>query len=99
LSEIEKLAEKADKVVLLTGLNPDWEGEGSDRINMRLPRRQEDLVRLLAKTGKKVVMVNQSGTPVDLRCAEGVAGIVQAFYGGMESGNGEAALDILPPRC
>lgn len=90
LSEVKVLAEKAERVIVITGLNPDWEGEGSDRIDMHLPREQEKMVRLLAEMGKKVVLVNQSGTPVDLRCAKGISGIIQGFYGGMECGNGES---------
>lgn len=88
IAECSDLAAKADFVVVMTGLNKDWEGEGTDRADIRLPRKQEELVRAVAKVGKRVVLVNQSGSPIDFRCADEVDSIVQAFYGGMECGNG-----------
>jgi beta-glucosidase len=83
-----EMAATADQVVILTGLTSDWEGEGSDRESMHLPGRQEDLVRAILAVRKDVVLVNQSGTPIDLRFCEDASAIVQAFYGGMECGNG-----------
>jgi len=90
LHKLETMAAQADHIVVMTGLNPDWEGEGSDRVDLKLPRQQEELLRRLAKHGRKVAMVNQSGGPVDLACADGISSIVQAFYGGMECGNGKS---------
>lgn len=89
LEELETMAAQADHIVVITGLNPDWEGEGSDRVDLKLPRQQEELLRRLTKHGRKVALVNQSGGPVDLACANGISSIVQGFYGGMECGNGE----------
>ena len=88
IDQAVQLAKEAKQVVLFTGLNPDWEGEGSDRADIHLPRRQAEFVSHLAETGTRIVLVNQSGGPIDLRFASKVDSIVQAFYGGMECGNG-----------
>jgi beta-glucosidase len=98
LEQLDGLAAQGDHVVVMTGLNPDWEGEGSDRVDLRLPRQQEEMLRRLAKHGHKVVLVNQSGGPVDLTCADGISSVVQAFYGGMECGNGQLRVPFLEER-
>jgi beta-glucosidase len=95
IRQAEDLARSASQVVVVTGLDSDWEGEGSDRANIDLPGHQGELVRRLAAVNPNVVLVNQSGGPVDLRCADRVSGIVQAFYGGMECGNGELGLGVI----
>jgi hypothetical protein len=75
--------------VLFTGLNGEWESEGSDRADIHLPRSQEKLVKAVLAVRSDVVLVNQSGSAIDLEFCESIHGIVQAFLGGMEGGNGE----------
>lgn len=93
IAEAAKLAASADQVVLAIGLSGDWEGEGSDRADMRLPGRTDDLVAAVAKANPRTVVVNQTGTPVELPWLADVAGFVQAWYGGNETGN--AIADVL----
>lgn len=84
-----EIARSADQVVLFTGLNGEWESEGSDRADIHLPRSQEKLVKAVLAVRSDVVLVNQSGSAIDLEFCESIHGIVQAFLGGMEGGNGE----------
>lgn len=96
-AEIERaavLAREADQVILCTGLNADWETEGSDRAHMDLPPGVDDLIAAVAAANPKgTVVVNQSGTPVTMPWADKVGAIVQAWYGGNETGN--AIADVL----
>jgi beta-glucosidase len=78
------------------GLNDEWESEGYDRKSMELPGAQDKLVwRLLKDSGnpEKIIVVNQSGSPVHMPWAEEVSTILQAWYGGQEAGN--ALWDVL----
>lgn len=70
------------------------EGEGYDRADLDLPAPEEELISAVAATGTPTVVVLVDGSAVTMdRWASSVAGIVQAWYGGEEAGNGLA--DIL----
>ncbi len=43
MAEAVKLAKKADVVVVVAGLNGEWESEGFDRVDMKLPGEQDRL--------------------------------------------------------
>ena len=94
--EIQKaveLAKSVDQVVLCMGLNSDFEQEGHDRQHMDLPGLSNDLISAVAAVNPRTVVILQSGTPVSMPWANSVAGIVQAWYGGNETGN--AIADVL----
>jgi len=88
-------ARKADYVIIVGGLNKsDYQDcEGHDRKDYGLPYHQDELVEALAKVNHRVVFVNISGDPVAMPWRNRVAAIVQAWYGGSESG--EALADVL----
>lgn len=89
-----QLAREADQVVVCAGLNADWETEGADREGMDLPVPMDELISAVAAANPAgTVVVVQSGTPVHMPWAGEVAGIVQAWYGGNETGN--AIADVL----
>ncbi|KAK9466043.1 glycoside hydrolase superfamily [Lipomyces arxii] len=88
-----ELASKVDQVVLCIGLNSDWESEGYDRQFMDLPQHMDELVSKVAAVNPNVVVVNQSGTPVTMPWVDSVGGLLQAWYGGNETGN--AIADVL----
>ncbi|KAI2786154.1 putative beta-glucosidase H [Penicillium oxalicum] len=84
----------ADYAIICTGLNQDWESEGFDRPHMDLPPGVDQLIaRVLDVAADKTVIVNQSGTPVTMPWASRARSIVQAWYGGNETGHGIA--DVL----
>ncbi|KUI72987.1 putative beta-glucosidase I [Cytospora mali] len=88
------LAKDADQVIICAGLNADWETEGWDRENMDMPPGVDDLIAAVAAANPdRTVVVNQSGTPVAMPWADKVGAIVQAWYGGNETGN--AIADVL----
>ncbi|KAK3326451.1 glycosyl hydrolase family 3 N terminal domain-containing protein, partial [Apodospora peruviana] len=83
------LAKDADQVIICVGLNADWETEGNDRHGMDLPPPMDELISAVAEANPKgTVVVMQSGTPVHMTSwVDKVAGVVQAWYGGNETGN------------
>lgn len=99
-----KQLEGADVVVFAGGLSPRLEGEemdvalpgfkGGDRTDIELPAVQRKFLQALHAAGKKVVLVNFSGSAVGLVPeTESCDAIVQAWYPGEEGGN--ALVDIL----
>ncbi|KAK3704870.1 beta-glucosidase [Vermiconidia calcicola] len=93
VAEAVRLASEAEQVVICAGLNQDSEGEGADRADMKLPGSMDELITKVAEANPRTVVVNQTGTPVEMPWIDKVAGLVQAWYGGNETGNGIA--DVL----
>lgn len=90
-TELERavaLAKNVDQVLLCVGLNGDWESEGYDRSTMDLPAGSVDLIRAVLEANSNTAVVIQSGTPVTLLpWAKDAPAIIQAWYGGNETGN------------
>ena len=102
LSEAETEAEHSDVVVLVTGLNENLEGEemdqsnsvgSGDKANLLLPAPQRKLMEIVAKTGKPVILINMTGSAMDLRFAEeSFSAVVQGWYPGARGGKAIAEL-------
>jgi len=87
LKRAVKLAESADTVIFFGGMPETFESEGGDREDMDLPGEQDELIAALADANPNTVVVLNVGAPVSMPWADKVAGIVQAYYPGMENGN------------
>ena len=97
------LADKADMVIMMMGLNPSIEGEEGDSFNgdvagdkkdLLLPEPQRKLFDEVMKLGKPTVFVNISGSCVAL-CDqdEKCDAVIQCFYPGAQGGN--ALADVI----
>ncbi|KAF9459562.1 glycoside hydrolase family 3 protein [Collybia nuda] len=87
------LAEKADAVLFVGGLSPEWESEGFDRPTLELPGRQDEVIKRLAIANANIVVCIQSGSAVSMPWLDDIKGLVQAWYLGNEAGN--AIADVL----
>jgi len=88
-----KLAKKADAVVLVASLNGEWETEGADRVDMKLPGAQDELIQRVAKANKNTIVVLNVGSPVEMPWIDKVPAVLQLWYNSQEQGN--ALADIL----
>ena len=90
-------AATADVVVLMMGLSPRLEGEemsvdvpgfkGGDRVELGLPREQEELLRVIVATKKPVALVLLNGSAVAVNwAAEHIPAIVETWYPGQAAG-------------
>ena len=94
IEEAVSTARKADVVILFLGELAQMTGEASSRANLTLPGEQQQLLEAMVATGKPVVLVLESGRPLDIRWAnDHVPAIMQAWYLGIEAGN--AIADVL----
>src|SRR6201995_1765330 len=60
---------------------------------MNLPPGIDKMIARVISANPKTIVVNQSGTPVTMPWIESANAVVQAWYGGNETGNGIA--DVL----
>ncbi|KAK7470377.1 hypothetical protein VKT23_001804 [Stygiomarasmius scandens] len=90
LNDAIQLAKESDAVILVVGLNHDWESEGFDRTDMELPGLSNRLVSEVLRANPNTVVVNQSGSAVTMPWIDEASTVLQAFYGGNELGNGLA---------
>ncbi|KAM0518910.1 hypothetical protein ACHAPE_003900 [Trichoderma viride] len=81
-------ASEADYTIICTGLSGEWESEGFDRPHMDLPPGVDDMISQVLDAAPNAVVVNQSGTPVTMAWAHKARAIIQAWYGGNETGHG-----------
>ena len=87
-------ARKSDTVLFFIGNDEIIEGEGHDRVTLRLQPKQEDIILNLAKFNKNVVVVVYAGGAVDMSAwIDKVSGVVLAGFAG--EGINEALADIL----
>lgn len=94
IAEAVRAAQKADVTLIFLGELAQMTGEASSRASLDLPGKQQELLRQVVATGKPVVLVLESGRPLDIRWAsDHVAATVQAWYPGVQAGN--ALADIL----
>jgi len=104
IDAVVKEFEDCDIVIFASGISPSLEGEempvtipgfsGGDRTSIELPAIQKQLIAALAQAGKKVVLVNFSGSAIALTDEAGsCCAILQAWYPGQEGGT--AIADVL----
>lgn len=99
--EAVNAAKEADIVLFVGGLNKELfqDCEGVDRKSYDLPYEQNLLLSSLAQANKNTIAVMVSGNSYSMPWLNSIPAIVQAWYGGSESGNAIASIlfgDINP---
>jgi len=85
--EAKRIASAAETVIFIGGLNHDHDVEGKDRTEYQLPYNQDELIKELWEINKNLIVINLSGTAVDLKTAsECSRALLQTWYNGMEGG-------------
>ncbi len=80
-------AKGADAVIFVGGLNHDFDSEGFDRPDMKLPYEQDLLIEELLKVRKDTVVTFIGGSPVEMPWKDKAQAILWSYYAGMETGN------------
>ena len=92
---------EADVIIFVGGISPRLEGEEmsvdlpgfrkGDRTDIELPAVQRQLLKALKAAGKKIVLVNCSGSPIGLEPeTQSCDAILQAWYPGQAGGKAVA---------
>lgn len=96
ISEAVAVAKNSDVVILCVGLDETLEGEegdtgnsyaSGDKTDLLLPEVQRELIEAVCKVGKPVILLNMTGSAMDLRYAQEHAdAIMQVWYPGARGG-------------
>lgn len=96
ISEAVNVAENSDVVILCLGLDETLEGEegdtgnsyaSGDKVDLLLPQSQRELAEAVVAVGKPVIMLNMTGSAMDLRyMQEHADAVVQVWYPGARGG-------------
>ncbi len=96
ISEAIQVARNSEVVILCLGLDETMEGEegdtgnsyaSGDKIDLLLPKPQRELLEAVIQVGKPVIVVNMTGSAMDLRYADQhAAAVIQAWYPGARGG-------------
>ena len=78
--------EECDTILYFAGLTDEYESEGCDRENMKLPEKQLCEIDTLIQTGKPVVIVLFGGSPFELPFCENVSAILNMYLPGQNGG-------------
>ena len=85
-------AKDADAVIFVGGLNHEYDVEGFDRPDMKLPYEQDLLIEALLQVRKDIVLTFVGGSPVEMPWREQAKTILWSYYAGMETGNAFAKI-------
>jgi len=93
-SEALEAARQADIIIAVVGESHSMSGEAASRLDLRLPGKQEMLLKRLSETGKKLIVVLINGRPLAIPEVDKYAdAIVEAWQLGTQSGH--AIADVL----
>ncbi|MFJ9516668.1 glycoside hydrolase family 3 C-terminal domain-containing protein [Kitasatospora sp. NPDC101801] len=92
LAAAVELARDADAVVVVVGTTTEYESEGFDRPDLRLPGEQDALVSAVAAVNPATVVVVNSGGPVLLPWRGQVPAVLLSWFPGQEGGAALAEL-------
>jgi len=94
IEQAVEAAKKSDMVLIFGGLNHNFDDEGHDRADMKLPYSQDELIKRVAAANPKTVVVLISGSPIEVhQWIDKVPSVLQGWYAGMEGGT--AIADVL----
>lgn len=93
IREAAETARSCDVAVVVVGTNDRLEREGGDRVDLRLPGRQDELVAAVVAANPRTVVVVNAGAPVAMPWRDDAAAVLLTWFPGMECGN--ALADVL----
>lgn len=104
IADAVALTKESDLTIVVAGISPRLEGEesdinlpgfkGGDRTNLNLPAEEEELLRALYATGKRIVLVMVGGSALAINWGEkNLPAIIDSWYPGEEGG--DAVADVL----
>ena len=94
IAEAVEAARKAGLIIMFTGYPYGVESEGYDRTDLFLPKSQRDLLDAVLEVNANVILVVNTGAPVDISAYnKKVKAVLQGGYAGEASGS--ATVDII----
>lgn len=95
-NEVAEEAKTADKIIVFAGLPEEYESEGFDRKNMKLPAYQNIFIKRLSRINKNIIVIVQAGAPVEMLWRNEVQAVMMCYLSG--SCFGSALAEVLTGR-
>ena len=93
-TDLKANVKNADAIIVIGGISARMEGEGGDKADIELPKVQQRLLKAMRETGRPVVMVNCSGSPIAFASVQdSYDALIQAWYPGQ--GGAQALSEVL----
>ncbi|KAK0112162.1 hypothetical protein ONS96_001419 [Cadophora gregata f. sp. sojae] len=86
-------AKSCQNVIVVAGLNGDYEKEGRDRKTMDMPEGYDALINAVLAAHPAAIIVTQAGTPISMPWRSQAHSMIHSWYGGNESGT--ALADVI----
>ncbi|WP_068544460.1 beta-glucosidase [Thalassotalea crassostreae] len=83
-------AKSADAVIYFGGLSHADDRESQDRVNMKLPNGQDEVIETLLAANPDTVIFLNAGSAVEMPWVDNAKAIMWGWYGGMEGGHAYA---------
>lgn len=98
LEDAIEACKEADAVIFIGGINHDYDVEGKDKSDMRLPNNQDQVIKELLKVRPDMIVTMMAGSPVDMHeWADDVNTLLTYSYNGMRGGY--ALAEVLFGAC
>ncbi|ARN56192.1 Thermostable beta-glucosidase B [Sedimentisphaera salicampi] len=92
--EDARMASRCGAAVVFAGLSHEYDREGKDKPDMKLPGRQAEQIKAITEANSNTIVVMVGGSPVEMGgFLEDVPSVIQAWYAGQRGG--EAIADII----
>ena len=93
IKEACETAKNSEVAIIMCGLPPILESEGYDRQDLKMPESHLKLIEEVCKVNKKVIVLLQNGSPIEMPFVKDVQGILECYLGG--SKHASSIKDIL----
>ncbi|KPI39357.1 putative beta-glucosidase I [Cyphellophora attinorum] len=94
INEAVAVAQQADLAIIYAGRDEQYESEGFDLEDIRMPENQTRMIQRVAAASKKTILVLHCGNPIDTSAfIDSVDSVLLAHFPGQEGA--QAAADIL----
>lgn len=93
ISLAAQAASEAELALLFIGRSGQWDTEGSDLEDFRLPGRQDELAQAVLAANPNTIVLLQTGGPIEMPWLAQAKAVLQCWYPGQEIGH--AILDVL----
>lgn len=80
VNEAQELAKWADVVVLCMGEHKHWSGENASYSNIEMNPVQEEFIKTIKNSGKRIILVLSSGRPLGLQKVEPLVDAIVAIW-------------------
>ncbi len=100
LDEAVAAAKTADVAIVFAGLNKNFDTEGSDRRDLKLPYGQDELIARVVAANPRTIVILVAGSPVEMGAwLDQTPAVLLSWYGGSEAGHALARVlfgDVSP---